>query len=55
MPPHRVGFGGLFGLKTGMVFKLQVEGTTGVYERIYRKEIEICTLEMHLKIFWFAL
>ena len=51
MPPHRVGFGGLFGLKTGMVF----EGTTGVYERIYRKEIEIFTLEMHLKIFWFAL
>ena len=51
VPPHRVGFGGLFGLKTGMVF----EGTTGVYERIYRKEIEICTLEMHLKIFWFAL
>ena len=27
------------------------EGTTGVYERIYRKKIEICTLEMHLKIF----
>ena len=31
------------------------EGTTGVYERIYRKEIEIYTLEMHLKIFLFAL
>ena len=55
-----MGFGGLFGLKTvihfahfglesGMVF----EGTTytAVYERFYRKEIEICTLEMHLKIF----
>ena len=29
------------------------EGTTytAVYERFYRKEIEICTLEMHLKIF----
>ena len=61
VPPQRVGFGGLFGLKTvihfanfglesGMVF----EGTTytGVCERIYRKEIEICTLEMHLKIFF---
>ena len=36
-----------FGLESVMVF----EGTTGVYERIYRKEIEICTLEMHLKIF----
>ena len=43
LPPHRVGFLGRFGLKTsihfahfglesGMVF----EGTTGVYERIYR-------------------
>ena len=43
VPPHRVGFLGRFGLKTsihfghfglesGMVF----EGTTGVYERIYR-------------------
>ena len=64
MPPHRVWFGGLFGLKTGMHFAhfdlesgMVFEGTTytGVCERIYRKEIEICTLEMHLKIFWFAL
>ena len=31
-PPHRVGFLRRFGLETGMVF----EGTTGVYERIYR-------------------
>ena len=41
----------IFGLESGMVS----EGTTGVYERIYRKEIEICTLEMHLKIFLFTL
>ena len=41
----------IFDLESGMVF----EGTTGVYERIYRKEIEICTLKMHLKIFLFAL
>ena len=59
MPPHRVGFGGLFGLKTGTHFAhfglesgMVSEGTTGVYERIYPKEIEICTLEMHLKIFF---
>ena len=32
VPPHWVGFLRRFGLKTGMVF----EGTTGVYERIYR-------------------
>ena len=31
-PPHRVGFLRRFGLETGIVF----EGTTGVYERIYR-------------------
>ena len=41
----------------GMVF----EGTTGVYERIYRfnskpiREIEICEFEMHLKNFLFAI
>ena len=62
MPPQRVGFWGLFGLKTGIHFAhfglesgMVFEGTTAVYERIYRKEIEICTLEMHLKIFLFAL
>ena len=62
VPPHRVGFEGLFGLKTGIHFAhfglesvMVFEGTTGVYERIYRKEIEICTLEMHLKIFLFVL
>ena len=62
VPPQGVGFGGLFGLKTGIHFAhfglesgMVFEGTTGVYERIYRKEIEICTLEMHLKIFLFAL
>ena len=62
MPPHRVGFWGLFGLKTGIHFAhfglesgMVFEATTGVYERIYRKEIEICTLEKHLKIFLFAL
>ena len=61
-PPQRVWFWGLFGLKTGIHFAhfglesgMVFEGTTGVYERIYRKEIEICTLEMHLKIFLFAL
>ena len=43
MPPPRVGFLGRFGLKTGMRFAhlglesvLVFEGTTGVYERIYR-------------------
>ena len=43
VPPHRVGFLGLFGLKTGIHFahfgpesgKI-FEGTTGVYERICR-------------------
>ena len=47
VPPHRVGFGGLFGLKTGIHFGLEsgmvFEGTTGVGERIYSKEIEICS------------
>ena len=32
VPPHGVGVLRRFGLKTGMVF----EGTTGLYERIYR-------------------
>ena len=31
-PSRRVGFWGLFGLKTGIVF----QGSTGAYERIYR-------------------
>ena len=31
-PPSRVGFWGLFGRKTGIVF----EGSMGAYERIYR-------------------
>ena len=43
MPPQRVEFLGLFGLKTGIDFGhfglesgMVVEGTTGKYERIYR-------------------
>ena len=43
VPPHRVGFLGRFGLKTGIHFAhfglesgMVFEGTTGVYERIYR-------------------
>ena len=43
MPPHRVGFLRRFGLKTGKHFAhfglesgMVFEGTTGVYERIYR-------------------
>ena len=43
MPPHRVGFLRRFGLKTGTHFAhfglesgMVFEGTTGVYERIYR-------------------
>ena len=43
MPPHRVGFFRHFGLKTGIHFAhfglesgMVFEGTTGVYERIYR-------------------
>ena len=59
VPPQRVWFWGLFGLKTLCPFWSGIgygfEGTTGVYERIYRKEIKICTLEMHLKIYLFAL
>ena len=43
VPPHRVGFLRRFGLKTGIHFAhfglqsgMGFEGTTGVYERIYR-------------------
>ena len=43
MQPHRVGFLRRFGLKTGIHFAhfglesgMVFEGTTGVYERIYR-------------------
>ena len=43
VPPQRVEFLGLFGLKTGIDFGhfglesgMVVEGTTGKYERIYR-------------------
>ena len=43
VPPRCVGFLGLFGLKTGIHFArfglesgIVFEGTTGVYERIYR-------------------
>ena len=43
VPPHRVGVLRRFGLKTGIDFAhfvlesgMVVEGTTGVYERIYR-------------------
>ena len=42
MPPQRIWFLGLFGLKTGIDFAhfclesgMVFEGTTGVYERIY--------------------
>ena len=65
VPPQRVWFLGLFGLKTGTHFAhfclesgMVFEGTTGVYERIYRefqmnkKEIEICEFEMHLEKFF---
>ena len=45
LPPQRAGFWGLFGLKTGIHFAhfglesgMVFEGTTGVYERIYRFE-----------------
>ena len=43
VPPQRVWFVGLFGLKTGIEFAhfglesaMVFEGTTGAYERIYR-------------------
>ena len=43
VPPHRVGFLHRFGLKTGIHLAhfglesgVDFEGTTGVYERIYR-------------------
>ena len=43
VPPYRVGFLRCFGLKTGICFAhfglesgIGFEGTTGVYERIYR-------------------
>ena len=63
MPPQRVGFLGLFGLKTAIHFAhvslesgILFEGTTGVYERSYRfnstmNKNEICEFEMHLKNF----
>ena len=42
LPPHRVGFLGRFGLKTGIHLAhfgldagIVFEGTTGMYERIY--------------------
>ena len=47
MPPHRVGFFRHFGLKTGIHFAhfglesgMVFEGTTGVYEHIYRFNIK---------------
>ena len=67
VPPHRVGFLRRFGLKTGIHFAhfglesgMVFEGTTGVYERIYRfssklmskKEGEICEFEIDLKNFF---
>ena len=59
VPPHRVGFLCRFGLKTGIHFAhfglesgWVFEGSTGVYERVYRfnskgskKEREICEFE----------
>ena len=67
VPPHQVGFLRRFGLKTGIHFAhfglesgMVFEGTTGVYERIYRfnsklmdkKEGEICEFEIDLKNFF---
>ena len=67
VPPHRVGFLRRFGLKTGIHLahfglesSMVFEGTTGVYERIYRfnsklmskKEGEICEFEIDLKNFF---
>ena len=61
MPPQRVGFLGLFGLKTGIhfaYFGLEsgriFERTTGAHECSYcfnsnKNEIENCEFEMHLK------
>ena len=64
VPPHRVGFLCLFGLKTGIHFAhfglgsgMLFEGTTGVYEylsfqlQMSKKEREICELEMDLNFF----
>ena len=60
VPAQRVWFLGIFGLKIGYGLELGMvfEGTTGVYEGIYRefqmnkKGIEVCKLEMHLKKFF---
>ena len=63
MPPHRVGFLRRFGLKTGIPFAhfglesgMVFEGTTRVYERIYRfnskKEREISEFETDLNNFF---
>ena len=60
VPPQRVGFGGLFGLKTGIHFAhfglesgMVYERTTGAYLsfdfEVNKKEIEICEFEMDLK------
>ena len=66
VPPHRVGFLRRLGLKTGIHFAhfglesgMVLEGTTGLYERLYRfnrlqmskKERKICEFEMYRRIF----
>ena len=69
VPPHRVGFLRRFGLKTGIDFAhfglesgMVFEGTTGVYERIYRfnskwvrKKEKYANLKWIWIIFLFAL
>ena len=46
VPPQRVWFLDLFGLKTAVNFSLEstmvYEGTTGAYERTYRRHIKFC-------------
>ena len=46
MPPQSVWFLDLFGLKTCVNFSLELtmvyEGTTGAYERTYRRHIKFC-------------
>ena len=64
MPPQRLGILQRFGLKTGIDFAyfglesgMVLEGTTGVYERIYyfsskglrKKERKMCEFEMDFK------
>ena len=68
MPPQRICFGGVFGLKMGIHFAhfglesgMVFESATGAYECSYlfrfqmpnvKNEIEICEVEMHLKSYF---